>query len=105
MCASAIRWSNFHECIFATSIPTLVSQGWSQIDLRTSEVFERSWGLAKSESHRRLGHEEGKMTGLLGGVLTGTTDGLFGWQFQEEGKCPRGCGRVEGGGCVAEEEK
>lgn len=36
-------------------------------------MFGRSWGVVA----------EKKMTGLLGGVLNGTTDGLFGWQMRE----------------------
>lgn len=42
MCASAIRWSGFKECIFGTSITTLISKGWSQIDLSAEQVFEEA---------------------------------------------------------------
>lgn len=90
MCASSIRWSNFKECIFATSIDKLMELGWFQIDIRSHEVFSRSWTLRTE-----------RMTGLLGGVLKQSVDRLFAWQFTEDGECPRGCGRVEDGeGCV-----
>jgi len=89
MCASSIRWSGFKECIFATSIDDLLAMGWMQIDIRSKEVFTRSWPLRNG------------MTGLLGGVLKDTTDPLFSWQFNEDTECPGGC--VRGGddnGCV-----
>lgn len=87
MCASAIRWAGFKECVFGTSIQTLIEKGWSQIDISAEEVFERSEGLAGGE------------TRLLGGVLREETDGYFGWQFDEGAVCPSDCERVSGGGC------
>ena len=87
MCASSIRWSGFRECIFATSIDSLVDMGWVQIDLRSREVFARSQGLSN------------RMTSLLGGVLTDVTDGMFSWQFQDQVECPTGCQRDSEGQC------
>lgn len=85
MCASAIRWAGFKECVFGTSIKTLRETGWSQIDIEAKEVFERSGDL-KSE------------TRLFGGVAREETDVYFGWQFDESAECPRGCER-RGKGC------
>lgn len=66
----------------------MVGMGWSLIDLKTEEVFERSKML------------EGK-TGLISGVLNNETDPYFAWQYDETrvAECPRGCRREEGG-CV-----
>jgi hypothetical protein len=66
----------------------MVGMGWSLIDLRTEEVFERSGML------------EGK-TGLIGGVLSNETDDYFRWQYDDNMPCPGGCERKEKqGGCV-----
>ncbi|TVY22150.1 Cytosine deaminase, partial [Lachnellula hyalina] len=45
MCASAIRWAGFKECIFGTSIETLVEKGWGQISISADEVFAESMEL------------------------------------------------------------
>lgn len=87
MCASAIRWSGFKECVYATSIETLVENGWSQFSISSERVFE--------ESERLPGK-----TSLIGDVLANETDGLFEWQFYEDGECPNGCERVDGKGCL-----
>jgi hypothetical protein len=84
MCASAIRWSGFRECIFATSIDSLLRMGWMQIDVRSREIFAKSWTLRNG------------VTGLLGGVLTNETDEMFNWQFQKSAACPVGCARRDG---------
>jgi tRNA(Arg) A34 adenosine deaminase TadA len=83
MCASAIRWAGMREYVFGTSIEKLVELGWSQIDISSVEVFERSGGL-------------GSETSLLGGVLSEETDVYFGWQFDGSAPCPKGCERKEG---------
>ncbi|KAF2772955.1 guanine deaminase [Teratosphaeria nubilosa] len=85
MCASAIRWAGFKECIFGTSIPTLIDLGWGQIDLSSEHLFRHS---------RSLGTE----TVLTGGVMEDETDPLFAWQFQRDQECPFGCHRIEDGG-------
>jgi hypothetical protein len=91
MCSTAIRYANFAEYIYATSSDTLIELGWPQMDLNSREVFKRSDGV-------------GKMTRLVGDVLSGETGGLFGWQYQGGG-CPAGCGKREDGLCgVLEEE-
>ncbi|KAF8865866.1 cytidine deaminase-like protein [Acephala macrosclerotiorum] len=82
MCASAIRWSGFKECIFGTSITTLISKGWSQIDLSAEQVFEEAGALPGA-------------TKLMGGVLSNETDPWFSWQFDNRVACPKGC--VRGG--------
>ncbi len=80
MCASAIRWAGFHECVFGTSIATLGQFGWSQIDFTSHELFRHTSGLKTT-------------TRLVGGVLSDETDGLFAWQFDELAQCPLGCER------------
>ncbi|KAK3113497.1 hypothetical protein LTR53_009175, partial [Teratosphaeriaceae sp. CCFEE 6253] len=80
MCSSAIRWAGFRECVFGTSIATLVELGWSQIDLTAQQVFALSTGLPST-------------TKLLGNVLTNATDALFAWQYDEAVQCPKGCAR------------
>lgn len=91
MCASAIRWAGFKEMVFGTSITTLVDFGWSQIGIESKEVFERSEGL-------------GTETRWIGSVGANETDGLFGWQFRDGGRCPTGCERRKGEGCAPAEE-
>ncbi|KAK0260496.1 hypothetical protein LTR91_001297 [Friedmanniomyces endolithicus] len=84
MCASAIRWAGFHECVFGTSIATLRKFGWSQIDFTSHELFAHTSGLKTT-------------TNLVGGVLADETDGLFAWQFDELAQCPLGCERDAAG--------
>ncbi|KAK0255817.1 hypothetical protein LTR02_008106 [Friedmanniomyces endolithicus] len=83
MCASAIRWAGFHECVFGTSIATLGNFGWSQIDFTSHELFRHASGLKTT-------------TKLIGGVLSDETDGFFAWQFDELAQCPLGCERDAG---------
>ncbi|TKA30968.1 hypothetical protein B0A50_01936 [Salinomyces thailandicus] len=85
MCATAIRHAGFRECVYATSIDTLIEYGWPQLDLRSKEIFERSTRL-KSYTY------------LLGGVLESQTNAYFRWQFNDDGACPGGCERDEGSG-------
>lgn len=88
MCATAMRRAAFKECVFATSVPTLVDLGWAQSEIRTKEVYDRSTAL-------------GRETVLLEGVLANETDPLFAWQFDDSHPCPAGCGRDKGSGtCV-----
>lgn len=88
MCASAIAWTGFRECVFGTSIPRLVEWGWPQIEIRTEEVFARAWRLP-----RRVR--------LFAGVLAEETDKWFAWQWRREGACPGGCERAgEEGRCL-----
>ncbi|KAI1127281.1 cytidine deaminase-like protein [Nemania abortiva] len=61
MCASAIRWAGFRECVYGTSIETLVRLGWPQIGVSSREIFARS-GLLPST------------TALIPDVLTAETD-------------------------------
>lgn len=86
MCASAILWSSFRECIFGTSIAHLIKKGWSQIKLPAEEVFSKA-GLL------------GNKTRLIGGVLANETDGYFEWQYDGGAVCPSGCERMGSGGC------
>ncbi|PVH85613.1 cytidine deaminase-like protein [Cadophora sp. DSE1049] len=88
MCASAIRWSGFSECIFGTSISTLIEKGWGQIDIAAEEVFEKSGDLSSS-------------TKLLKEVLTNETDPYFLWQYDETYPCPKGCERTSSGSSCA----
>lgn len=54
MCAAALRWAGLRECVFGTSIPTLIGHGWPQIPLRTREIFERSDTIATSTRLMRV---------------------------------------------------
>ncbi|OTB01568.1 hypothetical protein M426DRAFT_323330 [Hypoxylon sp. CI-4A] len=83
MCASAIRWAGFKEYVYGTSIDTLTAKGWSQIQISSAEVFQKSSGLSPSGT-------------LIAGVLTNETDPYFLWQYDAEYPCPKGCSRVEG---------
>jgi tRNA(Arg) A34 adenosine deaminase TadA len=78
MCATAIRWAGFEECVYATTIYTLLEFGWSQINLTSHELFD----------HPNTMYTK---TRLLGGVLSDRTDPLFAWQFNEGAACPVGC--------------
>lgn len=87
MCASAIRWSGFAECIYGTSIESLVEKGWGQILIYSDEVFEESTKLPS-------------MTRLIPNVLANETDPFFSWQFDPQYPCPEGCHRSgDGKGC------
>ncbi|KAJ9609808.1 hypothetical protein H2200_006137 [Cladophialophora chaetospira] len=95
MCSSAILYGGFREYIYSTSIPTLRQHNWPQIAIRSTEIFNRSVG--RLSAHR---------TRILGEVLASETEGLFTWQFSEDGECPGGCVREGGGGgCVKGEGK
>lgn len=87
MCASAIRWAGFRECVFGTDIDTLTYQGWGQIQLSAREVFRQSYIL-------------GTTTRLYGPILTNETDPFFSWQFNPGAPCPAGCAR-NGTDCAA----
>jgi tRNA(Arg) A34 adenosine deaminase TadA len=90
MCASAIRWAGMKEYVYGTSIETLVGMGWGQIDISSKEVFERSKGLRSNAG------VISEMCFLLGDVLSNETDVYFGWQFDGQKECPKGCARVDG---------
>ncbi|KAI9742919.1 MAG: hypothetical protein M1818_003648 [Claussenomyces sp. TS43310] len=80
MCTSAIRWANFKEYVYGTSIETLIHKGWGQIHISSAYIFNQSFGLPGE-------------TALLGEVLTEETDPLFSWQFDTDVSCPEGCTR------------
>jgi len=92
MCASAIRWSGFAECIFGTSIPTLIAKGWSQIDISAEKIFANANGLPDQ-------------TRLIQGVLANETDPYFSWQFDAGYPCPEGCARKSNHVCEKIEVK
>lgn len=83
MCASAVRWSGFGECVFGTSIDTLIEIGWKQIRVSAREIFQKSLDL-------------GAATSLVEGVLTNETDVYFAWRYDPGAACPAGCERVDG---------
>jgi len=62
MCMSAILWCGFDSVVFGTSIPTLIGLGWNQINIRATEVVQRS--------HR-------PQTSVIRGVLESECDQLF----------------------------
>lgn len=80
MCASAIRWSNFKEYVYGTSIDFLIEKGWGQIRISSYEIFEKSFELPS-------------MTRMIGDVLANETDPLFAWQYDIAYPCPVGCAR------------
>ncbi|KAJ6648190.1 tRNA-specific adenosine deaminase TAD2 [Pseudolycoriella hygida] len=84
MCASAIRFAGFKEYIYGTSINTLISSGWQQIRIRSSCIFNSSYGLLTT-------------TKLIAGILSNETDPLFKWQYNPDNPCPSGCQRTEPG--------
>jgi tRNA(Arg) A34 adenosine deaminase TadA len=86
MCAAAIRWAGFRECVYGTSLESLVAFGWQQIGIRAAEVFARS-GLLPT------------VTELVPDVLAEETDPLFAWQYDANAPCPEGCRRAEGEQC------
>ncbi|KAI0388895.1 cytidine deaminase-like protein [Xylariaceae sp. FL0594] len=87
MCASAIRWAGFRECVYGTSIDTLIKLGWTQIDVPSGEIFARSGRLPTS-------------TALLPNVLTAETNPFFAWQYNKDAPCPGSCNRADTGTCV-----
>ncbi|KAG4438125.1 hypothetical protein IFR05_006405 [Cadophora sp. M221] len=88
MCASAIRWSGFSECIFGTSIATLTDNGWGQIQITAEEVFDEAGDLPST-------------TKLIREFLTNETDPYFLWQYDETYPCPSGCERTASGSSCA----
>ncbi|KAI1423972.1 cytidine deaminase-like protein [Xylaria sp. FL1777] len=87
MCASAIRWAGFRECVYGTSIETLIRLGWTQIEVSSREIFARSRLFSTT-------------TTLIPDVLTAETDPLFSWQFDVNASCPDTCVRDDTGACV-----
>lgn len=84
MCASAIRWAEFKEYIYGTSIDYLIEKGWGQIRISSKDVFKQSSDLP------------GNGTRFIPEVLTNETNPYFEWQYDEKFPCPRGCARKEG---------
>lgn len=87
MCAGAIRWAGFRECVYGTSIETLIRLGWTQIEVSSREIFARSGLLSTT-------------TTLIPDVLTAETDPLFSWQFDAKAPCPYSCVRDDADACV-----
>lgn len=83
-CASAIRWAGFREYVYATSIDTLIEQGWGQIRINSIDVFQASFDLPHQSR-------------LMGNLLTNETDPYFLWQYNSSYPCPAGCSRTEDG--------
>ncbi|KAI1109246.1 cytidine deaminase-like protein [Nemania sp. NC0429] len=90
MCASAIRWAGFRECVYGTSIETMVRLGWDQIGVPSQEIFARSELLSTT-------------TALIPDVLAAETDPFFSWQFDANAPCPESCVRDNTGKCVPAE--
>jgi hypothetical protein len=83
-CASAIRWAGFAEYVYASNVDTLFEKGFDQISITSEDVFGESTKLLKK-------------TILIRDILANETDPLFSWQFDENGPCPKGCGRSSDG--------
>ncbi len=62
MCQGALLWARLGTLVYGTSIPTLVSLGWDQIDQRAEELVQRTpfWTME-----------------VVGGVLEAACDALF----------------------------
>ncbi|KAI1268981.1 cytidine deaminase-like protein [Xylariaceae sp. FL1019] len=87
MCASAIRWAGFRECVYGTSLDSLIRFGWAQLEVSSREVFDRSTLLSPT-------------TALIPDVLPAEMDPLFAWQFDVDAPCPDSCNRDDTGMCV-----
>jgi tRNA(adenine34) deaminase len=62
MCMSAILWSGIGTVVYGSSIKTLQTMGWKQIDLTSNEVIAKSWDSEMA---------------TMGGVLEEECDQLF----------------------------
>ena len=62
MCQGAILWAGISRVVYGTSIQTLKSSGWRQIDIPASEVADRTPDTACE---------------IIGGVLEDECDSLF----------------------------
>jgi len=62
MCQSAIEWAGISTVYYGTSIPSLQSHGWSQIDIRAEEVARRT---------------PFRQTKVIGGILEDECNVLF----------------------------
>jgi tRNA(Arg) A34 adenosine deaminase TadA len=80
MCSSAIRWTGFKECVYATSASTLAENSWSLIHISSEQVFEQSRHLKPS-------------TRLIANIASNETDPYFKWQNDLHAKCPGRCSR------------
>ncbi|KAL4959680.1 nucleoside deaminase [Aspergillus stella-maris] len=85
MCAAAIRWAGFKEYVYGTSIQTLTTFGWEQIQISSLEVFNRSCDLGTP------------LPLTIAEVNPKVTDPLFRWQFDSSVSCPAGCSRSHDG--------
>lgn len=83
MCASAIRWAGFRECVYGTSAAMMRKLNWPVIEIPSKEVFERTRLL-------------GKKTALLTAGAN-FTDPYLSWQYRN-GECPAGCSGDGGAG-------
>lgn len=91
MCVSAIRWANFREYVYGTSIDFLVKRGWGQFRISSGEVWKKSFDLPG-----------GMDTMMMGEVLIGEMDPLFAWQYDGEYECPDDCAKdYEELSCIA----
>lgn len=86
MCESAIRWANFGEVIWGTSIPSLTSFGWPQIHIRSHYINLQA-------------QDVGPATIEISRVLEDLTDPSFVYQFNATAPCPTGC-VSQSGSCV-----
>lgn len=79
MCAGAILWAGFRDCVFETNNSALAKMKWPTIMMSSQELVGRAWAL-------------GVNTTFYGSVLANETDPLFDWQFKGvNGTCPKGC--------------
>lgn len=77
MCASAIRWAGFRECVYGTSAAMMGKLNWPVIEISSNEVFERTRLLDTKTALSTAGANE--------------TDPYLSWQYQEGDNCPVGC--------------
>src|SRR5262249_43956214 len=75
MCTSAILWAGISRVVFGTSIRTLKSKGWNQIDVVAEEIVRRTsfrtcelvGGVLEAECDALLGPPPKRYSGEAGG--------------------------------------
>lgn len=78
MCASAIRWANFKEYIYGTSIHQLIDYGIEQIDVASRYIYQQSYLMSRANPR------------IIGPISTEKTNPYFRWIYTNQ-PCPNGC--------------
>lgn len=91
MCAAAIAWAGVKEVVWGVRSEDLRGWGWPQFEVGAEELWRRRGGIGGRGEVRGVGGVEVERIGR---------EGWFGWQFDGEGACPRGCGREKEDGDI-----